>query len=226
MKRLFLGITTLLALTFSVTSSALTLDYFTGLPGDSVYNDTGAQYVDLTDLTDPQSAPMITINTDIPTVTGKDYVVGIFDKDTRIELNVLDSHLGVLASNIIFGSFTAQSSLGTAFVGKTFGFFIRFYTDDSSGLISKEEYYSDDGAGDLFSVFHDPAGVGSALFAELALGITGTTPGAGTWKSLISVNDVAPTATPLPAAAWLFGSAMVGLLGLGRRRQIATGASA
>jgi hypothetical protein len=52
---------------------------------------------------------------------------------------------------------------------------------------------------------------------------------AGTWAFEIFGNDVAQgtgafeavAAVPVPAAAWLFGSALLGLVGVGRRRKLA-----
>ncbi len=221
MKRLFLGIITLVALTFSVTSSALTLDYFTGVAGDIAYDDTGARYVYLTDLTDPQSAPMIELSTTILSDYQHDYIIGVFDAVTRVELNVLDTYQTVTLSNLTFSGGMATSALGSAAVDTVFGFFIRFYTDMGGGTLSSEVYYSDDSP-DVFSIFYDPLGIASTgTYAEVALGI-GDDDTNG--HALISVQDVAPV--PLPAAAWLFGSAVVALLGLGRRGRSAVGASA
>ncbi len=214
MKRLFLGAAALGALVFSVTSSALTLDYYTGVGGDSAYNDTGAQYVQLTDITPPASAPMIELTSSILSTYNHDYIVGIFDANTRTELNVLDTYLGTTSSNVIFDLIggTATSGLGTSAVGTTFGFFIRFYDDIGGGVLTGEDYFSDT-LSDVFSIFYDPFGIASTGYSELALGIGG--PGTQ-GHALVSVHDVAPV--PLPAAVWLFGSALAGLLGFGRRR--------
>ncbi len=230
MKRFFLGIATLVALTFSVASSALTLQDFNGNSGDAVYDDTGAQYVQVTDVDDPASTPMIQLLSDVTTITGQNYIVGIFDRTTRVELDVLDTFANKTASNIIFDiaagtatAFAIAPSVDgtTAAIGDTFGFYIKFYADLVSGTLSGDAYYSDDSPTDLFSIFYDADAIASANQAEVALGIHDPAVG---WKALISVQDVAPV--PLPAAAWLFGSALIGLLGLGRRRATSTGATA
>jgi hypothetical protein len=227
MKRFFLGIATLVALTFSVASSAFTLDEFSGNPGDSIYNDTGAKFVSLTDFSqDPQSAPMIEMSADILSIYQHDYIIGIFDAVTHVELNVLDTFLGDVSSNVLFSGGSATSDIDSAAVGYTFGFFIRFYEDIGGGVISSEEYYSDDTVEDMFSIFYSPFGIASTNFSEVALGVgvPGSNGTAGV--SLVAMNDVVPVATPLPAAVWLFGPALIGLLGLGRRRAATTGASA
>ncbi len=225
MKRFFLGIATLVALTFSVASSALTLDEFSGNPGDSIYNDTGAQYVSLSDFSkDPRSAPMLEINSNILTQYAHDYIIGIFDAVTHAELNVIDTFAGITSSNVLFGAGTATSDLGSAAIGYTFGFFIRFYGDIGGGIMSEETYFSDDTPMDSFSIFHNPYGFASTNFSEVALGV-GVPGSNGTQGiALVGVHDVAPV--PIPAAAWLFGSAAIGLLGLGRRRKVVTGVSA
>jgi hypothetical protein len=49
-----------------------------------------------------------------------------------------------------------------------------------------------------------------------------------TYLTMSCVNDeaivdaqIAPSAVPVPAAIWLFGSALVGLIGFGKRRKTA-----
>ncbi|MEH6593274.1 MAG: VPLPA-CTERM sorting domain-containing protein [Halioglobus sp.] len=75
-------------------------------------------------------------------------------------------------------------------------------------------------------------GGGVSIVAKVPTGTAGTLnidADAGTWAFVIFGNDiaqgtgsfVAPSAVPVPAAAWLFGSALVGLVGVGRRRKLA-----
>jgi hypothetical protein len=219
MKRFFLGIATLLALTFSMASSALTLEDFTGSPADSGVNDTGAQYVTLSDLVDPASAPMFKLYTSLGAL-GSEYIIGIFDPGPGgDELNILDSAAGIASANVLFdvagGSVAAINNhvtTDTANIGTTFGFFLKTY--DAGGAMTNA-FYSDDPS-DVFSLFYSQNGFLSTDFTELALGIGDPTDPFEGWSALFGMDDVQPV--PLPAAAWLFGSAMIGLLGLGRRR--------
>jgi hypothetical protein len=156
---------------------------------------------------------MIEFSSTILSDYAQDYVIGIFDFATRVELNVLDTHMGTTSSNVIFDLVTgsATSDLGAAQIGSTFGFFIRYYENIGGGVISGEEYFSD-AADDAFSVFYNPLGIASTGFSEVALGIGGpNTDG----HALVSMHDVAPV--PLPTALLLFGSALAGFVGFGRR---------
>jgi hypothetical protein len=217
MKRFFLGIATLLALTFSVASSALTLEDFTGNPADSIYNDTGAPYVKLTDLDEPMTAPMLEVSADALGAGineySPDYIIGIFDPTSGITLNVLDTAASILSNQLTFSAGGVVDDHGNfANIGTTFGFFIEFHP--VGGPVTT---YTSDGSPDLFSIFHDPFGIilPDLVSSEVYLGIGGTGEGPD-GHALIMVRDVAPV--PVPAAVWLFGSAMIGLLGLGRRQ--------
>ena len=52
-------------------------------------------------------------------------------------------------------------------------------------------------------------------FHDLRIGLLGTGP------SYLSIDGIAVTAVPIPAAIWLFGSGLVGLVGLTRRKHTA-----
>jgi hypothetical protein len=226
MKKLLLGMTTLVALTFSMASSALSLDYFSEDPTDAIYDDTGAQFVDLTDLIYPASAPMVEISSNIQDIyPTQDYIIGIFDAVGN-ELDVLNTHDDNMSANVTFdiiGGTATSSFYGTSAMATTFGFYIRFFSGTPLGGSFGEAYYSNSTPDDMFNIFYDPDGIASTYYSETALGIAGLT---DEWKTLIRVADVAPHTVPLPAAAWLFGSALLGLLGLGGRRKATTGASA
>jgi hypothetical protein len=59
------------------------------------------------------------------------------------------------------------------------------------------------------------------LGADSTIGALGCTPGAATNVDIdIDGNPmVSPSAVPVPAAAWLFGSALIGLAGVARRKK-------
>lgn len=63
-----------------------------------------------------------------------------------------------------------------------------------------------------FNFFSTPAGGhGPFLTAAHVLNTTGAGSGGSGW--------IAPTPVPLPAAAWLFGSGLLGLMGIARKRK-------
>jgi hypothetical protein len=70
------------------------------------------------------------------------------------------------------------------------------------------------------------ANVVESLNGNGELLLTGDLKWTGLWASLVGANtsavvgsfSLAPTAVPVPAAVWLFGSALAGLLGLGRKK--------
>ena len=75
------------------------------------------------------------------------------------------------------------------------------------GLVDSSNRRSADGA--------DGADVDSSFILTGAAAVNEQT----TNYRLQSVTlELAPTALPVPAAAWLFGSAMAGLVGMGRKR--------
>ena len=79
-----------------------------------------------------------------------------------------------------------------------------------------EGYPNDGGIGPLFA-FQDSSGVVD-LYATI-LGPAGTFLGNTEFGDSFVYAVAAVSQVPLPAAAWLFGSALVGLVGLGRRKK-------
>jgi hypothetical protein len=216
MKKLSMIVVSMMLTVFLAgNAAAITMDFYSGNSADSVYDDTDAQYVYLTDLTVPVSAPMIEINSTIPLTYKHDYIIGIFDMTGgySVDLAVLDTYQGITSSSVIFDipGGTAESLIDSGTMGTSFGFYIQFYEDIGSGSLSSEIYYSD-AINDVFHTFYDPAGIGSLSFAEMGLGIGGpTTEG----YTLVSVADVAPV--PEPMTILFLG---LGLLGVGLVRRM------
>lgn len=77
------------------------------------------------------------------------------------------------------------------------------------------------GGSSTFSLglFSDESGLNPLLTADGTL-YTLSLMNDGTASSQILANDVSVTPTPIPAAAWLFGSGLTGLVGLRRKMQI------
>ncbi len=86
---------------------------------------------------------------------------------------------------------------------------------DSSGVYSEDYgiYWFGHGAGNPMPVFTADASTATLLFQRLP----GTTDSADEYWALDNIV-VTGTVVPLPAGAWLFGSAVAGLLGLARRK--------
>jgi hypothetical protein len=70
--------------------------------------------------------------------------------------------------------------------------------------------------GNTFSLGENPI---SSIPTEISLSDCGTPSSICTWTLIeFSPKYTAPSAVPIPAAAWLFGSALIGLLGIARRK--------
>jgi len=71
----------------------------------------------------------------------------------------------------------------------------------------------------VLAIFSCDAGVCSGQAAPMAAGpFPGNEP---LWTGTGSITQGAPSAVPVPAAVWLFGSGLVGLAGIARRRKAA-----
>lgn len=74
-------------------------------------------------------------------------------------------------------------------------------------------------AGDYEFVFHyDPAKSGGTTFT---ITTTGTAVGLSNYRAFTTGPGTTPTVVPVPAAVWLFGSGLLGLVGLRRRSSLA-----
>ncbi|ARN75053.1 VPLPA-CTERM sorting domain-containing protein [Oceanicoccus sagamiensis] len=67
----------------------------------------------------------------------------------------------------------------------------------------------------------DFSDLNNIVWGTFSVGVTGSGLGVETTINYTASGtyDVVPSAVPVPAAAWLFGSALVGLAGVGRRRK-------
>lgn len=195
-------------------ASGMTFSPPTLLDGFSVYYDTGAEYVSLTDLTEPASAPMKLLANSF----GASFQIGVYGAGGlggSSSLAVIDTYQGVFSSNLLFdvGSGTASSGLDSGPLGTAFGLYFRPYTEP--GVLGDRVYYSDNdlGEGDVFSIFHDPRGISSARYAEVVVGIE-----LAGEQALFYMKDVAPAAVPLPTSLILFGSGLASLGLIARRK--------
>lgn len=215
-KRLLKNV--LLALSFLLftagSASGMTFSPPTLLDGPAVYYDTGAEYVSLTDLTEPVSAPMVLLANSFDAYF-QIGVCGAGCQGVSSSLAVIDTYQGVLSSNLLFdlGSGTAASGLDSGPLGTTFGLYFRPYAEP--GVLGDRVYYSDNdpGEGDVFSIFHDPWGISSARYAEVVVGVD-----LAGEQALFYMKDVAPAAVPLPTSLILFGSGLASLGLIARRK--------
>lgn len=79
------------------------------------------------------------------------------------------------------------------------------------------------------ALLHTFTGTGDGVTLDLALGsytvnfLGDVTPGSF-WTMLATIEEVQTSAVPVPAAVWLFGSALMGLVGVSRRKSTAVAA--
>jgi len=221
MKKLFLLVTLGVFLCAGSAMALPTLDNYTYVPGDSVYSDTGASYVYLTELNESASAPMILIQ---ETLTPDfDYILAIYGYDFSADtvtdiMTVMDSSDVNYdeKANVIFnvpgGTATSYDEsnniIDSAPIGTTFGFLLYIY--GSPELIFSDPTLND--GADYCGIYHNPIGLASLDFAETAVVFAG-----GDEFVLFSVDDVAP-AVPEPATMLLLGSGLIGLAAFGRKK--------
>ncbi len=121
------------------------------------------------------------------------------------------------SSNNRWSTLLGNTSVGLQLISATAGLFIGdeqttnlFANGDT---ISLDTYLNDDFAPIFWTVANVPAGTYTAEFRLVGLNDASINSGRFYF-------DFAPVAVPVPAAAWLFGSGLLGLVGLKRKRQI------
>ena len=163
---------------------------------------------------DPASIGVLA--TYLPSVTINDNL-NSFDGLTSVAMGSASSYVNTNDQNLLNGALTTD---GTAVYGNQtqlgVGYWSPNYANNYGGGIG----------------FHDTGSVGDALFTSF-VAVNAADPNfnttvhtsyeQGVWKLDSATGTVtysaAVSAVPVPAAAWLFGSALVGLTGISRRRK-------
>ncbi len=130
---------------------------------------------------------------------------------------------GGLPSTVTFNNGTAFNDY---FGGFTFGTKISFALSFYGPALSAPNGVSTSGSTFAFSMFSDPAGTVPVLTSDTVNGfafttnvnLDGTTTVANSSAQQTTISPVSSTATPIPAAIWLVGSALAGLVGFVRRK--------
>jgi hypothetical protein len=137
------------------------------------------------------------------------------------------SLISIMSDGSVWRNF---SDTGINFSGNNFGYFL----DSRAGGPGGGVFYSDtslntDGIDHM--VAFEGKGIDTIQIANLAPGLWTTNEYALAWEDLkgggdgdyqdfvVMVESVVPTAVPVPAAALLFGSGLLGLIGIARRKQ-------
>ncbi|MCB1697978.1 MAG: VPLPA-CTERM sorting domain-containing protein [Halioglobus sp.] len=135
---------------------------------------------------------------------------------------------GTWDSGVIFETYTPGEPIyrftsGSAGVGDFDSIFGTGFSQ--AAVFWVDQYYADPGLVATSSNFNWVAGTGnSAAFAVISNSASGESlscaigVGSGTASNCSAIT---PSAVPLPAAVWLFGSALLGLVATARRRQAA-----
>jgi hypothetical protein len=157
------------------------------------------------------------------TVIGNGLITTVSTQPNAVFISTDSANVGVLANQLgthfsaelipILGAATFANIgstnnayggvVGTAYYGSFFG-----------GASAIKGF----GAMDLYAYTNNPAD-----FATITTHLTGAAGGDQKFtlasNGLLTFNASTPSAVPLPAAAWLFGSGLLGLVGVGRRRK-------
>jgi hypothetical protein len=187
----FVGILAVAA--FSTNASAVTvIDFRTGLAGAN-----GTLTLNGTNV----------VGADIPigavTIDGAPQGDGVYEADAVLNFNTAANTI------TIFGTVDTLVALPTTLLSGSFDSFS--YTDDVDGLGT-----------DIF-FGQGPDTKACALICEL--GLADGTPFYFSGVTIESVNetvistDFVNTVVPVPAAVWLFGSGLIGLIGIARRKK-------
>ena len=137
------------------------------------------------------------------------------------------SLISIMSDGSVWRNF---SDTGINFSGNNFGYFLNSTAGGPGGGV----FYSDtslntDGIDHM--VAFQGKGIDTIQIANLAPGLWTTNEYALAWEDLkgggdgdyqdfvVMVESVVPTAVPVPAAALLFGSGLLGLMGIARRKQ-------
>jgi len=122
----------------------------------------------------------------------------------QTHLDDINSVLGAAT----FGTIAASNAANMVNVGSNY----------SGNLIGGNSTLTGFGSMAFYSITNDPN-----TFAVLYNGALGSAGGNQKFtlasNGLLTFNDGTPPTVPLPAAAWLFGSGLLGLVGIGRRRK-------
>ena len=132
---------------------------------------------------------------------------------------------------------TSSWSTSTPFVGTAFGFYLRtpqnntFFSDSAlnSGQVDRMYAYRGNGSQFISGPVTTDGNPGNDLFGanDVILAYEDLVHGDNDYQDfVVLVRGVQPSVVPLPAAAWLLGSGLLGLGGLVRRRRREAAASA
>lgn len=132
----------------------------------------------------------------------------VFSTPSALNFLSIDFSVGVTAVSMDVFQFVVTGADPNDIAIRVFG---------AGGLLNQATLSANDSTPTFFGVFSD-----SDLITRIEVDDANVDPTIQTLANIAGIDNVAfgiPTVVPVPAAAWLFGSGLIGLIGIARRKK-------